>query len=187
MSTELRKLQVDLEEVALHMGNDFEMADMLGYFDTETGEAELFDRANIQIIEGIYEEYRDIDSDEPLDLDGILREQGYHDWECEVLLRVEQFYLAPSTRYVELPEQDSRAGYQDMEDFIEMVDDHRLRNRLERAIAGRGPFRRFKDVLMTNGYVEKQWFAFRDEREQGRVREWLLSIGIDAVNTRAKQ
>ena len=71
-----------------------------------------------------------------------------------------------------------------MEDFIEMVGDRRMRNRLERAIEGRRPFRRFKDTVDTNEHVRQQWFAFRDEREHGRIREWLRSEGIDAVNKR---
>lgn len=45
----------------------------------------------------------------------------------------------------------SRVGYGDMEDFVESVDDPRAADLLARAIAGRGAFRRFKDVRVESG------------------------------------
>lgn len=41
----------------------------------------------------------------------------------------------------------SRDAYQDMEDFIDALDDDNLAERLAIAISGRGAFRRFRDVL----------------------------------------
>lgn len=41
----------------------------------------------------------------------------------------------------------SSEAYQDLEDFVARVRDPRPRGLLERAIAGRGAFRRFKDTL----------------------------------------
>jgi hypothetical protein len=52
-----------------------------------------------------------------------------------------------SERYLPIPDQESREGYRDMEEFIATVRDPRLAELLEVAIAGRGAFRRFKDVL----------------------------------------
>src|SRR5437660_8872035 len=59
---------------------------------------------------------------------------------------------------------ESGDGYRDMEDFITRVTDRRAADLLERAIAGRGAFRRFKDTLFEFPEVRERWFAFHDAR-----------------------
>jgi Uncharacterised protein family (UPF0158)/Nucleotidyltransferase domain len=67
----------------------------------------------------------------------------------------------------------SREAYGDMEDFIGRVRDPRVRDLLERAIAGRGAFRRFKDTLQEHPELRHSWFAFHDARMERRAIEWL--------------
>jgi Uncharacterised protein family (UPF0158) len=64
-------------------------------------------------------------------------------------------------------------GYQDMEDFVSCVRDPRARDLLERAIAGRGAFRRFKDTLLGYPDLRRSWFVFHDARGERRAIEWL--------------
>lgn len=72
----------------------------------------------------------------------------------------------------------SREGYADMEDFIARVRDPRARELLERAIAGRGAFRRFKDALFEFPELREAWFAFHDARMERRALEWLADEGL---------
>lgn len=72
----------------------------------------------------------------------------------------------------------SRDAYGDMEAFIGRVRDPRARNLLERAIAGRGAFRRFKDSLMELPELRQAWFAFHDARMERRAIEWLADHGL---------
>src|SRR6266487_7089782 len=72
----------------------------------------------------------------------------------------------------------SQEAYGDMEDFIGRVQDPRARNLLERAIAGRGAFRRFKDTLLDFQELREVWFAFHDARMERRVIEWLADQGL---------
>jgi predicted nucleotidyltransferase len=72
----------------------------------------------------------------------------------------------------------SSVGYSDMEDFIELVPDRRPRDLLERAIEGRGAFRRFKDTLFEFPELREEWFAFRDARARRRATEWLTHHGL---------
>jgi hypothetical protein len=65
-------------------------------------------------------------------------------------------------------------GYGDMEDFVAYVRDARARDRLERAIVGRGAFRRFKDALREYPALRRSWFAFHDARGERRALEWLV-------------
>lgn len=72
----------------------------------------------------------------------------------------------------------SGVGYRDMEDFIGRVRDPRARDLLQRAIEGRGAFRRFKDTLFEFPALRTAWFAFHDARTERRALEWLADEGI---------
>jgi hypothetical protein len=82
------------------------------------------------------------------------------------------------TRFLQLPEADSRAGYADMADFVATVAHPRLAERLQNALHGRGPFRRFKDVLLDYPEERERWFAFKRQRLHDRARAWLAAEGI---------
>jgi len=60
-----------------------------------------------------------------------------------------------------------------MEDFIAQVRDPRARELLERAIEGRGAFRRFKDTLFDFPELRAAWFKFHDARMLRQALEWL--------------
>lgn len=72
----------------------------------------------------------------------------------------------------------SYEGYEEMQDFIERVRDPRARDLLERAIGGRGAFRRFKDTLLDFPELREVWFRFHDARLQRRAIRWLLDEGL---------
>lgn len=67
----------------------------------------------------------------------------------------------------------SAVGYGDMEDFVARIREPRTRDLLERAIAGRGAFRRFKDTLLDYPDLRQAWFAFHDARWERRAIDWL--------------
>lgn len=83
-------------------------------------------------------------------------------------------------RWLYVPCLGSRDGWRDMADFCERVTDARTRQRLERALEGRGAFRRFKDAAHEAGYLNR-WYVFSAERGRGRARAWLANQGIRAV------
>lgn len=71
----------------------------------------------------------------------------------------------------------SRDGWEDMAAFAERHRDAALRQRLERAIEGKGAFRRFRDLVHQEGLAE-QWYAFSSDRQLGRTRAFLADQGI---------
>jgi hypothetical protein len=73
--------------------------------------------------------------------------------------------------------QGSHDGYRDMERFIATVADPEIADRLEIAITGKGAFRRFKDVLSRWPEELGRYVIFRDERQRGRARAWLVAEG----------
>ena len=72
----------------------------------------------------------------------------------------------------------SHEGYEEMQEFIERVRDPHARDLLERAIAGRGAFRRFKDTLLDFPEVRDAWFRFHDARLERKAIRWLVDEGL---------
>lgn len=94
----------------------------------------------------------------PLDLSAIDDAEGPH----------------PSERdWIPVEPLPSHEGYEDLVDFTERVRDPRARDLLERAIAGRGAFRRFKDTLFEFPELRDAWFRFHDARVERRALRWL--------------
>lgn len=85
------------------------------------------------------------------------------------------------SEYLRVDPVSSREQYRWMERFIATVDEPDLRNKLVRAIDGKGAFRRFKDVLMSFPVDRERWFTFRSERLRACMETWLEAHGIQAV------
>jgi hypothetical protein len=78
-------------------------------------------------------------------------------------------------------EASSRAGWWDMSEFIDTVDDSRLADRLQRAIHGSRAFRGFRDALAEHPDELTRFRLFADERQRGRARHWLAAHGLRSV------
>ncbi len=89
--------------------------------------------------------------------------------------------IASDQTYLRVDPVSSREQYRWMERFIPMVDEGELRDKLTRAIDGKGAFRRFKDVLMSHGPERERWFAFRSERLRVFMEAWLAAHALTPV------
>ncbi len=78
----------------------------------------------------------------------------------------------------------STDGYRDLQAFIAQLDDDEVADRLSAAIDGRGAFRRFKDTIARWPDLWATWFAFSEERQRGRARDWLADEGLTPVRER---
>jgi hypothetical protein len=73
----------------------------------------------------------------------------------------------------------SQVEYRWMAAFVETVADRHLGEMLDLAIDGRGAFRRFKAVLSDYPVERERWFAFRQERLDEEMKEWLAENDIE--------
>jgi len=89
--------------------------------------------------------------------------------------------IASDPNYLRIDPVSSREQYRWMERYIPMVEDTEIRDKLTRAIDGKGAFRRFKDVLMSFPVDRERWFAFRSERLRACMETWLATHGIEAA------
>ncbi len=84
----------------------------------------------------------------------------------------------PPDGWVAIDSTASRDSYRDMSDFTAAVQHRRAAELLDRAIDGRGAFRRFKNALFEFPEVRDQWFRFRDARSRRRALDWLVDTEL---------
>lgn len=177
-----RKLKIDLSELELALDtSNWE----IGYFlDNETGAVIMVQENTFRDLENIYEEFEteqeDEELEEPIDLEEILDGMDLHDWERVILLEADRVKNELGERFVRVPVVDSHESFMDMVDFIATVPNAATRLRLEQSLRGKGAFRRFKDTLSNFPVERERWFAFKKQRTQERIQDWLESIGIEA-------
>lgn len=94
------------------------------------------------------------------------------------LLPVPRQELVESDRFALIEPIESRIGWEEMRDFAAHVEDRRLRERLEAALAGKGAFGRFKAVLSAFPAERARWFAEHDRHLEAQARAWLDREGI---------
>lgn len=86
-------------------------------------------------------------------------------------------------RYEELPGKRDVNDWEIMEEFCESVESPKRRERLLRAISGRGAFRYFKDLAQEFGIL-KEWYAFREDALRAIAREWCEQNEIEFKDIR---
>jgi Uncharacterised protein family (UPF0158) len=170
----MRRLKIDLEELADAFQSGGSLGIQRSYLDLETGRVIPIEETLFDELEG-----EDTDSlDEELVGDPMPGEAA---WLQEARAQAREVAEQLGTRYIEVPSDDMREAYHDMEAFIATVEDDGLRHRLESAIKGRGAFRRFKDVLSQRFHERECWFRFSAARVEERIREWLASEEIELI------
>jgi hypothetical protein len=79
-------------------------------------------------------------------------------------------------RFVPLPSAFDIHEWSMLRDFCADVEDPGLRDRLLRAVRGRGAFRATKDLLYEHG-LQHAWYAARQRALEEIARDWLASLG----------
>ena len=80
----------------------------------------------------------------------------------------------------------SRAAYQDMVAFAMAVGDRRIADLLQRALEGRGAFRRFRDTLHEFVELDEPWRTYAQARAETRAIDWLAEEGhVDLAGAEA--
>jgi hypothetical protein len=180
-----RQLKIDLTELEIAFENsDWEVG---YYLDLESGEIIMVQENTFRDLENIYSEYEyvieqeDDEDPEPLDLSTTLQSMDLHDWERDMLLQANLVRNGLNERFVRVPLADSHEAFNDMEQFLEKMENQSTRMRLNQAMRGKNPFRRFKDTLQSYPQERERWHAFKRECTQARILNWLQSINIQAI------
>jgi len=75
--------------------------------------------------------------------------------------------------YFEFDSMESRDEYQVMAEFVENVDDEKLKEKLEDALNGPKPFKIFKWQIDNSGPYRQKWFDYRDMRSIEWVKQQI--------------
>lgn len=76
------------------------------------------------------------------------------------------------TDYIIIEKMDSTEAFKIMEDFINEINDKKLRDDLMKILNRRSPFANFKSEVETSSYRQK-WFDFRNKIYEEYVRQQL--------------
>ena len=160
--------------------------EMSAYLDLESGEILYVSDDGMRELEEVYETLPDdvnqmSDEEQRAAFVAALDEYSPLSVEREELLDADAVERGQGSRFIGLPEADTRESYRDMEAFIATVTTRQLQRRLDMAIRGRGAFRRFKDELFSDPAERERWFAFKQERLSDRISEWLADERIELI------
>ena len=92
----------------------------------------------------------------------------------QILAEVRQF----PKRYLRLPPQSGRSGYDAMVEFSHTVSRPDLRAQLEASLSGPGVYRRFRAAIKAEPREFNRWQQFRGEKVAGHLRKRLEADGI---------
>ncbi len=85
---------------------------------------------------------------------------------------------ADDERFLRIDAIDSAESWALMGLFADQVSDPRVAQRLDRALRGPKPFRRFKDELARDPAQREAWFAFERVHMERLARRWCEDSGI---------
>jgi hypothetical protein len=84
-------------------------------------------------------------------------------------------------RYRRVPNVPGRTQYRWMEEFVDALEDADVADKLRIALAGRGAFGRFRDVLSQWPDLEQRWYAQRQQMMVEQALEWLQGLEIEPL------
>jgi hypothetical protein len=165
----LRRLRVDLSAIDEIASASEEYLDdenaTDGYVDTQTGEVHAVFRNLFRC------------------LDGDLAKEDLPEWMTGDMEAAKAIWEDKSDRYAKIARWDSQEDFRLIEEFAEACRNPRLRAELAEALRGQKPIRNFRDTL--DGWREERnaWFSFLERAHREWARQWLATLGIDAVDT----
>jgi hypothetical protein len=174
----MRKLKVDLGDLQDALDNEF--PELHYFLDLETGAVALVSDERNRELETLYDELGEAAQKSEC-VRSAIEQRNVPDWQKEELRAADQVEAGFGTRYIRIEPLDPHADYEDMEEFISTVRDTRLRERLWRAISGRGAFRSFRDVLDDYPRERQRWFEFGDAQARQRALDWLAEENIEPI------
>ena len=91
--------------------------------------------------------------------------------------------LGTSDRYIAIPHKNDLDLGTDLALRFAAEELPRLCNRVEQCFRHRGAFARFKELLASEGYLEK-WYAFEADSTERALRQWCTENDINVVGNK---
>ena len=153
----LKYTPIKLKEIAETLEMLFE--DSSNYLNIETGEIIYIEDRYLGMAE---------DGENPDELDNEMDKDA---------LAIAIDILENCEKYMSLPDKSDVNEYEMMEGFADNYKDKRISDLLQRAISGKGAFRRFKDTILEFG-IENEWYEFKDKAYLWLAKEWCKDNNV---------
>ena len=118
------------------------------------------------------DDLRDAEDEKPIN--------NLHDWQIENL-EIANDIVENFEDYKELPTKYEINEYEIIEDFCLTILDEKIQKILLISIAGKGAFRRFKDIVK-EFEIEMDWYKYRDKRYRELAIEWCQNNEIEYID-----
>ena len=165
---------IDFDEIQKAM-EDVEREAFDYFFDRVTGEVIILSSDILRRAEHILGE--DMDDDmgdyEEIEFDHLRDVPEWMEDEIELALEI---FLDGSARYIRIPERDRTKAFSIMKEFLLQPIPEELRADLQKALEGRGAFRRFKDLLDDYPKERKLWYGFNAHAVREEIGQWLSGL-----------
>jgi hypothetical protein len=92
--------------------------------------------------------------------------------------RMKKMLAVDPHRFSQIPKSDASQNLAELEKFITMVHDPRLKETLIRTLGAHRPFREFRDVLATKVKEKREWDTFHRKNLEERALRFLKSAGL---------
>lgn len=96
-----------------------------------------------------------------------------------IIERGQAFDPGNTGRYLLVESFPSNDGLRLMEEFIEGIENSKMRGNLLKAISGSKPFRNFKDALSEFPETRNAWYKFEDNKMKEFALGWLRDNDIE--------
>jgi hypothetical protein len=78
--------------------------------------------------------------------------------------------------WLRIPSRSSQETFEEMEDFVEEIQDPGMRRALFAALESKGAFRAFREFMLEHPHERALWEEFRSERARVRLDRFLASL-----------
>ena len=83
------------------------------------------------------------------------------------------------SKYLQVPSMTTQEAYEQIEDFVDSVQNLEVQDKLFRALERRGAFKNFREAILKYPEERLQWSNHRRERSRRRLESFLGSIGLE--------
>jgi hypothetical protein len=90
-----------------------------------------------------------------------------------------QIDYSDSEKFLKIPPLSSEEQIKIREDFLKLIDDENIRDKLELALTHRGPLRKFVEIVRGHGEVQRKWKQFQEQNMKLYIQKWINSLDVD--------
>ncbi|MGA1875023.1 MAG: UPF0158 family protein [bacterium] len=90
-----------------------------------------------------------------------------------------QIDYSDSEKFLIIPPLSPEERIKIRENFLKLIDDENIRDKLELALTHRGPLRKFVEIVRSHDEVQRKWKQFQEKNMKVLIKKWINSLDVD--------